>query len=172
MLLCLIFTHIQLTIVVLQLIAAMGEENLLAKAQSHGISVCACDHNNFYIIFIIMCLETFIAHLYNGIPTRVQNLLLNDTSLLLSWHSPDALHTNGIIEEYYVQVINNDTGVQTSHVYTTEDTYLLINHLRPDSQYTFRVAAFAGERGQFSQPLTIRTSNGKLHVHIDVAIMA
>ena len=55
-------------------------------------------------------------------------------------------------------------GIQTSHVYTTEDTYLLINNLRPDSQYTFRVAAYAGEMGQFSQSLTIRTSNSKLHV--------
>ena len=72
------------------------------------------------------------------------------------------------MEEYHVQIISNGVGVQTSHIYTTEDRYLIINNLRPDSQYTFRVAAYAGERGQFSQPLTIRTSNSKLHVHIDV----
>ena len=117
-----------------------------------------CTTFNYY-----SCLETFTAYLYNGIPTRVQSLLLNETSLLLSWHSPDALHTNGIIEEYHVQVVSNITGVQTTQVYTTEDTYLLINNLRPNSQYTFRVAAYAGERGQFPQPLTINTSNSNLH---------
>lgn len=106
----------------------------------------------------------YLAYLYNGIPTRIQALLLNDTSLLISWHSPDALHTNGIIEEYHVQVTDHydDASFQASHVtFTTEDTYLLINNLRPDSQYTFRVAAYAGERGQFSQPLTISTTKSK-----------
>jgi hypothetical protein len=106
-----------------------------------------------------------IAYLYNGTPTRIQSLLLNETSLLLSWHSPDALHTNGIIEEYHVQVTDDDTGVQTTHIYTTQDTYLLINYLRPDSQYSFRVAAYAGERGQFSQPLIIHTPNSKFKLH-------
>ena len=104
----------------------------------------------------------YLAYLYNGIPTRIQALLLNETSLLISWHSPDALHTNGIIEEYHIQVTHdNYTSVQTNRVYTTEDTYLLINDLRPESQYTFRVAAYAGERGQFSQPLTINTTKSK-----------
>ena len=108
-------------------------------------------------------LEMFIAYLYNGTPTRVQALLLNETSLLLSWHSPDALHTNGIIEEYHVQVTYHDvdTSVQTNRVYATEDTYLLINDISPGSQYTFRVAAYVGERGQFSQSLTINTSKSK-----------
>jgi hypothetical protein len=35
----LISTHLLLTTVVLQLTAIMGGENLLAKAQSHGINV-------------------------------------------------------------------------------------------------------------------------------------
>ena len=113
-------------------------------------------HNNLFYIF-------YIAYTYNRIPTRVQSLLLNETSLLLSWHSP------GIIEEYYhVQVTDHDddTGVQTSHVYTTEETYLLINNLRLGSQYSFRVAAYAGERGPFSQPLIIHTSNSKFKLHV------
>ena len=93
-------------------------------------------------------------------PTRVKSLLLNSSSLLLSWHSPDALYTNAIhvIEEYHIEVIDSGTGDQ--HIYTTENTYLLIDVLKPNHQYTFRVAAFAGERGQFSQPLTVNISKG------------
>ena len=120
----------------------------------------------FSIIIIIVICNFITVYLYNGTPTRVQSLPLNETSLLLSWHSPDALHTNGIIEEYHVQVTDDDRGVQTSHVYTTEDTYLLINNLRANSQYSFRVAAYAGERGQFSQPLIIHTSNSKFKLHV------
>ena len=85
---------------------------------------------------------------------------MNSSALLLSWHSPDALYTSVIhvIEEYHIKVIDGGTGDQ--HIYTTEDTYLLIDSLKSNRQYTFRVAAFAGERGQFSLPLTVYTSIG------------
>ena len=99
-----------------------------------------------------------VAYPYNAVPTQVKGLLLNSSSLLLSWHSPDALYTSVIhvIEEYHIEVTDGDTGDQ--HIYTTEDTYLLIGSLKPNHQYSFRVAAFAGEKGHFSQPLTLYTS--------------
>ena len=95
-------------------------------------------------------------------PTRIRSLLLNSSSLLLSWHSPDALYTNVLQEEYHIEVIDNGTGDQ--HIYITEDTHLLIDDLKPNHQYTFRVASFAGERGQFSQPLTVNIPKGKRYM--------
>ena len=104
-------------------------------------------------------------------PTRLKGLFLNSSFLLLSWHSPDALYTSVIhvIEEYHVEVIDGDTGDQ--YIYTTDDTYILIVSLKPNHQYSFRVAAFAGKRGHFSQPLTVYTSEGIRHcIHILLTI--
>ena len=160
------FTHsLPIIVVLLQTVIMVGGI-LLAKTQSHGIKVrivwVIFDHNDNVL--------AYIAYPYNAVPTRFKSRFFNSSSLLLSWHSPDALYTSVIhvIEEYHIEVIDGGTGDQ--HIYTTEDTYLLIDSLKPNRQYTFRVAAFAGERGQFSLPLTVYTSKGT-HVSKTILIL-
>ena len=86
----------------------------------------------------------------SGGPTRLQSTSINSTSLLFSWHAPNADFVNGLIlQEYHIQVIDYSTGIQLN--YTTDNTHLLLNNLRPNHQYTFRVAAYTNGRGPFSQ---------------------
>ena len=90
-----------------------------------------------------------------GAPTRLQSILINSTTLLLSWHAPDTECSSGILRDYYhTQIIDNSTGAQIN--YTTEDTHLLVDNLQPSHQYTFRVAVHTNGRGHvFSQPITV-----------------
>ena len=90
----------------------------------------------------------------SGAPTRLRSILINSTTVLLSWHAPYAEYTNGILQEYYhILIIDNITGDQIH--YNTEDTHLLVDSLQPNHQYTFRVAAYTSGRGPFSQPITV-----------------
>ena len=86
----------------------------------------------------------------------LQSTSINSTTLLFSWHAPNTDYANGILQEYHIQVIDNNTGVQIN--YTTDNTHLLLNNLRPNHQYTLRVAAYTTGRGPFSQ-LTAITLN-------------
>ena len=80
--------------------------------------------------------------------------MINSLTILFSWNAPNAEHANGILRGYYVQIIDNSTGIQKN--YTTDNTHLLFNNLWPNHQYTFRVAASTNfnERGPFSQLTT------------------
>ena len=83
-----------------------------------------------------------------NVPTRLQSTSINSTTLLLSWHAPNADNVNG----YHIQVFDNGTGARTTYI--TDNTHLLLNHLQPNHQYTFGVAAaYADGRGPliFSQ---------------------
>ena len=81
---------------------------------------------------------------------------IDSTSVLVSWHAPDAdEYSNGVMRQYYIEITDNSLSQTTFHV--SDDTHLLLESLRPGHQYTFRVATYTGttEKGPFSEPISI-----------------
>ena len=71
--------------------------------------------------------------------------------MLLFWQAPPTEHQNGIIREYHVELSNNSTSIN----YTTEGPFLLLDNLKPNTDYNCSIAAYTIMRGPFSQPITI-----------------
>ena len=92
----------------------------------------------------------------SGVPTRLRSTVINSNTILLTWHATNAENTNGILQQYHVEVIDNISTEQT--IYTTNDTHLLVDSLQPNHEHTFRVAALTGP---FSKAITV-TLQGKL----------
>ena len=79
---------------------------------------------------------------------------IDSTSVLVSWHAPDAdEYSNGVLRQYYVEIIDDSSGERSFHV--SDNTHLLLESLQPGHQYTFRVAAYTTEKGPFSEPISI-----------------
>ena len=72
------------------------------------------------------------------------------------WESPAFEETNGVIQQYVVQVVELDTGRQI--VVSTNSTAVTLEELHPFYTYSSRVAAVTIEVGPFSTPLTIQLS--------------
>ena len=91
-------------------------------------------------------------------PTRLETVLINSMSVLLSWHAPDAdEYSNGVLRQYYVEITDN-SSIQMG-LYLSDNTHLLVDSLQPGHQYTFRVAAYTSEKGPFSQPISVTLSS-------------
>ena len=85
--------------------------------------------------------------------------MINSSTLLLTWHAPDAENTNGILQHYHVEITDNISMDQI--IYTTDETHLLVDNLQPNHEYTIRVAALTNVRGSFSKAITV-TMQGKI----------
>ena len=81
-------------------------------------------------------------------------LSIDSTSVLVSWHAPDAdEYSNGIMRQYYIEITDDSSGERSFHV--SDDTHLLLESLQRGHQYTFRVATYTTEKGPFSEPISI-----------------
>ena len=90
----------------------------------------------------------------SGIPTRLMTLSVDSTSVLLSWHAPDAdEYSNGVLRQYYIE--STDSSLSQMSFYVSDNTHLLLDSLQPGHRYTFRVAAYTTEKGPFSEPISI-----------------
>ena len=79
---------------------------------------------------------------------------IDSTSVLVSWHAPDAdEYSNGVLRQYYIEITDDSSGERSFHV--SDDTYLLLENLQPGHQYTFRAAAYTTEKRPFSEPISI-----------------
>lgn len=72
------------------------------------------------------------------------------------WESPAFEATNGVIQQYVVQVVELDTGRQ--FMVSTNTTEVTLEDLHPYYTYSSRVAAETIAVGPFSTPLTIQLS--------------
>jgi hypothetical protein len=80
---------------------------------------------------------------------------IDSTSVLVSWHAPDAdQYSNGLLRQYYIEITDDSSGERSFQV--ADDTHLLVDSLQPGHQYTFRVAAYTTEKGPFSEPSSIK----------------
>lgn len=74
----------------------------------------------------------------------------------LSWTSPPLIHLNGELDHYEIEVTETNTGRQFQRTETTTQT--MISSLHPYYVYQFRVAAYTNARGQYSQQISVTTS--------------
>ena len=90
----------------------------------------------------------------SGVPTRLMTFAINSTTVLLSWHAPDAdEYSNGVLRQYYIESTDNSSSQMS--FYLSDDTHLLLGSLQSGHQYTFQVAAYTNEKGLFSEPTSI-----------------
>ena len=89
-----------------------------------------------------------------GVPTRLQSVVINSSTLLFSWNVPNAkFHSaNKTVKRFIVEVIaiENSTLSRVKRIYTTENTHLLVN-MKANSHYMLRVAAYTKDLGPFAQ---------------------
>ena len=112
-------------------------------------------HSPIMIVYDIMFNTTLTCiSAPTAVPTGIEAHQLNSTSVLLSWRPPLAQYQNGVIRSYYVEftVVNSTEAL---FQYITQDQYLVINNLEPNTVYSYRVAAYTVGRGPFSESLTI-----------------
>ena len=82
-------------------------------------------------------------------------LVLNASTLTLSWIAPLTRHRNGLIVRYKIKLDELETGI--GREYNSTSYNITINNLHPHYRYSYSVAAetFVGE-GPFSVVRTIQ----------------
>ena len=89
-------------------------------------------------------------------PMNILPYMITATSFSLMWESPAFEATNGIIQQYVVQLVELDTGRQVTVVTNTSEVTL--EDLHPFYTYSSRIAAETIAVGPFSTPLAIQLS--------------
>ena len=87
-------------------------------------------------------------------------IAINPSTLSLSWNSLASFNANGIVREYIVNVLVQDSSEH--YQYSTVNTSIILTELHPYYTYTVYIAAVTIGRGPFSAGRTIRMpQNGK-----------
>ena len=88
-------------------------------------------------------------------PQAVRRTAVTSTSVNLSWFPPSTEHHNGVIRNYTVMVVVQDTG----EIFTRSTVQLSINFesLHPYYTYNFSVSAVTITHGPYSVPLIVQT---------------
>ena len=100
-------------------------------------------------------------------------MAVDSRTLNLSWQPPADINTNGIIQQYVIEITETDTG--SIFQLATNLTFLVVNDLHPYYEYCCTVAAETVDLGPHSAPVTILLpEDGKLilelySVHIELA---
>lgn len=82
---------------------------------------------------------------------------IGSTYILLVWQPPRFDLQNGLIRQYIIEVIHNQTGL-TYTVRTSSTNQHRLENLFPFTFYTFSIAAVTVGVGPYSQQLTVRTN--------------
>ena len=80
--------------------------------------------------------------------------LVTATSLTLTWQPPSFENSNGIIQQYVIQITEVDTGRRFTE--TSNSTAIIVESLHPFYSYNCRVAAETIEVGPYSSPITVQ----------------
>ena len=80
---------------------------------------------------------------------------VTSSSVDLSWSPPPTEHHNGIIRQYTVRVVVQDTGEIYSH--STAQLSITVGDLHPYYTYNFSIAAVTVAPGPYSEPLVVQT---------------
>ena len=64
---------------------------------------------------------------------------------LLSWKPPE--EQNGIIQSYYIEIVNSQGEVILKKSTKGDNLYLLVDHKLTEGNYTFKVAASTTKSG-------------------------
>ena len=87
-------------------------------------------------------------------PGMVSVIAINSSTLSLSWNPLASSNANGLVREYIVDVLVQDSSER--YQYSTVNTSLILTELHPYYTYTVYIAAVTIGRGPFSSGHTIR----------------
>ena len=88
-------------------------------------------------------------------PQFVRYTAVTSTSVDLSWSPPPTEHHNGIIRQYIVRVVVQDTG--EIFIHSTVQLSITVGSLHPYYTYNFSVSAVTVVPGPYSVPLIVQT---------------
>lgn len=98
-------------------------------------------------------------------PKNIRGYATSSTSIQLHWTAPDSQYRNGIISNYYVEIIEVDTNTNLDS-HTSSDSQISITSLHPYYEYNCTIAAYTVGKGPSSSGLVIRTfQDGMLACH-------
>lgn len=117
-------------------------------------------HHHFFCLYVFHKLCLFCPA-PTAPPDSVMHLVVTPTSVTLTWIPPPSNETNGVIRQYVLFVIEEDTG--RNFTLTSTVTELIVGNLHPFYTYHFAVSAFTVAAGPYTQQYTIQTEqDGKL----------
>ena len=92
---------------------------------------------------------------------------VNSTSVVLSWSEVQCFSGSGAVTHYLVQYQSSCCGGTVQNV-TTDGLVQVISGLRPNTVYTFRVAAVGGSQtiGPFSNPANTSLPGQLIYMYI------
>ena len=93
----------------------------------------------------------------SGPPEDVAGLVVNSTTIDLSWSPPSRDHQNGVIQSYTVLVVEQQTNSTVATLQNIQQTSIIITSLHPHYDYTLSVAAHTVALGPYGS-VVIRTS--------------
>ena len=142
----------------------------------HPFLWCPCVSQLFQVYFkILFCIKfSFIPLFYNIVPTQppqnVSAIVLNSTSVLISWYPPPPNQQNGPIRSYtlvYIATTLTDTGsipLETEVHIDVSESYPLISfnqmkldNLRPFTNYTVIIFAMNDAGSSSNASILLRT---------------
>ena len=91
----------------------------------------------------------------SGTPQAVRYTAVTSTSVDLSWSPPPTEHHNGIIRQYSVRVVVQDTGEIFTH--STIQLRITVGGLHPYYTHNFSISAVTVVPGPYSEPLIVQT---------------
>ncbi len=87
-------------------------------------------------------------------PQDVNAQAINSSTLLLTWTAPRDEFQNGLIQNYYIRLVERETGILLTFA-TEEETYQVPN-LHPYYQYRYSVAAVTVGSGPYTEEALIQ----------------
>ena len=75
-------------------------------------------------------------------------MVLDSTSVTLSWLPPPSEYQNGIIRKYEILIIGED---EIEYIEETQNTSITITYLHPDYQYNVTISAITILKGVSSE---------------------
>lgn len=101
----------------------------------------------------------------NGAPQNVSGVSTSSHSIYLSWNPPPLTSQNGIIREYYINILEVDRGLEFE--YMAGSTEFEITELHPYYTYEIWVSAYTIALGPSSDPISVLTlDDGKFRTDL------
>ena len=89
-------------------------------------------------------------------PVRVQVSIVTSVGFTVTWFPPPGEDHNGVIQEYFLNLIEENTGRQFS-LTSTSTSLRIDSQIHPYYNYTTLVSAVTVNAGPFSSPVTTTT---------------
>ncbi len=117
-----------------------------------------CAPINYYVRkpFFTGHARVFIIFPTPGPPTNLAAYRVMTNRFLLTWKPPEAELQNGVIQSYYIEIIEPKRGELFNDTTNTTDPFFLTYEylaLSEGHTYTFRVAAYTNKLGKFSDEI-------------------